>query len=450
MRGPGLAAGTTRRRHGASGRRRADRAGPARAAGPHRRRDRDEPGGEPGHGRPAGPAGTTYAESLTPLMHYQWSDLRVLREGPWKYILAPRPELYDLASDPGETRDLSTANTATARRLRAALEGLLRAERERALATDAGPGRPVGRGPAEAWRARLRQPRRRQGHGGAGRRPEGQDRRVPDAERADARGADAAPAEALRRERGQARPSCAGRRRQLPGALLPGPGPGRPRPVARGRRRTSSGRSPPCPASPRRISSLAEARLARAIRAARSRPCSAGSATPRTSRSCSIARASCGSSSATPRGPWPPTRRWRRWRPRTPSSGGAWASCCSASSSRIRRWRMFREATALDPTVADYWNSLGMVLGGAGQHDEAARRVHRGDDAGAEERALRLQPRPGADARRQARGAPSGSAARWRSIRRSDRRGSVSRNWRDDSPPPRRSRRGSGEQPSPK
>ncbi|MGD9904980.1 MAG: sulfatase-like hydrolase/transferase [Vicinamibacterales bacterium] len=74
----------------------------------------------------------TYAESLTPLVHYQWSDLRVLRDGTWKYILAPRPELYDLAADPGETRDLSTANTATARKLRAALEGLLRAERERA------------------------------------------------------------------------------------------------------------------------------------------------------------------------------------------------------------------------------------------------------------------------------------------------------------------------------
>ncbi len=90
-------------------------------------------------GGPPVPSATTYAESLTPLTHYQWSDLRVLREGPWKYILAPRPELYDLASDPGETRDLAAANTATARRLRAALEGLLRAERERALATDTAP-----------------------------------------------------------------------------------------------------------------------------------------------------------------------------------------------------------------------------------------------------------------------------------------------------------------------
>ena len=75
---------------------------------------------------------TTYAESLTPLVHYQWSDLRVLREGQWKYILAPRPELYDLAADPGELHDLATSNTATARRLRAGLETLLKAERDRA------------------------------------------------------------------------------------------------------------------------------------------------------------------------------------------------------------------------------------------------------------------------------------------------------------------------------
>ena len=33
----------------------------------------------------------------------------------------------------------------------------------------------------------------------------------------------------------------------------------------------------------------------------------------------------------------------------------------------------FKEATALDPGVADYWNSLGMVLGGGGQPEEAVR-----------------------------------------------------------------------------
>src|SRR4029453_13705666 len=53
-----------------------------------------------------GSAGTAetvhYAESPVPLLHFGWSDLRVLRSGSWKYILAPRPELYDLATDPHE------------------------------------------------------------------------------------------------------------------------------------------------------------------------------------------------------------------------------------------------------------------------------------------------------------------------------------------------------------
>ena len=41
-----------------------------------------------------------YAESLLPLLHYGWSDLRALRDGRWKYIQAPRPELYDLEARP--------------------------------------------------------------------------------------------------------------------------------------------------------------------------------------------------------------------------------------------------------------------------------------------------------------------------------------------------------------
>ena len=88
-------------RHGAAGRPGADGAGAPRVAGPRWR-------APPARtwrrhlvaGGPPVPSATTYAESLTPLVHYQWSDLRVLREGQWKYILAPRPELYDLASDP--------------------------------------------------------------------------------------------------------------------------------------------------------------------------------------------------------------------------------------------------------------------------------------------------------------------------------------------------------------
>jgi choline-sulfatase len=80
-------------------------------------------------GAKAPPGETTYAESLTPLLHYGWSDLRALRDGRFKYVQAPRPELYDLKEDPGETRNLVASQAARAEALRAALAGRLEAER---------------------------------------------------------------------------------------------------------------------------------------------------------------------------------------------------------------------------------------------------------------------------------------------------------------------------------
>jgi arylsulfatase A-like enzyme/Tfp pilus assembly protein PilF len=47
-----------------------------------------------------------YSESLYPLHHYGWSDLRALRAGRYKVIDAPRPELYDVDDDPTETSNL--------------------------------------------------------------------------------------------------------------------------------------------------------------------------------------------------------------------------------------------------------------------------------------------------------------------------------------------------------
>jgi choline-sulfatase len=77
-----------------------------------------------------------YAESLVPLLHFGWSDLRVLREGRWKYIQAPRPELFDLAADPGEQRNLAAAEPSRTAAFQAALGKLLDEERKVA----AGPG----------------------------------------------------------------------------------------------------------------------------------------------------------------------------------------------------------------------------------------------------------------------------------------------------------------------
>jgi arylsulfatase A-like enzyme/Flp pilus assembly protein TadD len=74
----------------------------------------------------------TYAESLVPLLHFGWSDLRVVREGRWKYIQAPRPELYDLATDPGEQTNLASAQASRAEAMRGALARFLDLERKSA------------------------------------------------------------------------------------------------------------------------------------------------------------------------------------------------------------------------------------------------------------------------------------------------------------------------------
>jgi len=41
-----------------------------------------------------------------PLHHFGWSDLRALRQGRYKLIAAPRPELYDLQDDPREEHNV--------------------------------------------------------------------------------------------------------------------------------------------------------------------------------------------------------------------------------------------------------------------------------------------------------------------------------------------------------
>ena len=48
-------------------------------------------------------ARTLYAESFAPLFDFGWSPLKSVRDGEWKYIDAPKPELFHLAADEGET-----------------------------------------------------------------------------------------------------------------------------------------------------------------------------------------------------------------------------------------------------------------------------------------------------------------------------------------------------------
>ena len=50
-----------------------------------------------------------YAETYFPRFHYGWQHLRAVRDGRFKFIEAPTPELYDLRQDPGETRNVYPA-----------------------------------------------------------------------------------------------------------------------------------------------------------------------------------------------------------------------------------------------------------------------------------------------------------------------------------------------------
>ncbi len=61
------------------------------------------------------------AESWYPRLHFGWSELRSARVGEWKYIAAPRPELYDLRVDRMETRNVAGDRAAVAARLAADL-----------------------------------------------------------------------------------------------------------------------------------------------------------------------------------------------------------------------------------------------------------------------------------------------------------------------------------------
>ena len=68
-------------------------------------------------------AETQYPETMG------WAGLRALRVGALKYIDAPRPELYDLGADPGETRNLAGARGADVERLKRGLDALRATER---------------------------------------------------------------------------------------------------------------------------------------------------------------------------------------------------------------------------------------------------------------------------------------------------------------------------------
>jgi arylsulfatase A-like enzyme/Tfp pilus assembly protein PilF len=71
-------------------------------------------------GKPLPPV-PLYFESLSAYYAYRWSPLRGVRFDRWKYIFGPDQELYNLADDPREQRNLAGEQGAKAGELRAAL-----------------------------------------------------------------------------------------------------------------------------------------------------------------------------------------------------------------------------------------------------------------------------------------------------------------------------------------
>jgi arylsulfatase A-like enzyme/Flp pilus assembly protein TadD len=71
-------------------------------------------------------ARSLYAETFLPRLHFNWSELRAVESINYHFIDAPKPELYDLTKDPGETQNLFAGKKAVGEEMRARLAALIR------------------------------------------------------------------------------------------------------------------------------------------------------------------------------------------------------------------------------------------------------------------------------------------------------------------------------------
>jgi len=67
-----------------------------------------------------------YSEAVYPRYHFGWSDLRALTSGRYKYVAAPRPELYDLQQDPRESHNIYSERQALGDRMQQELAAMER------------------------------------------------------------------------------------------------------------------------------------------------------------------------------------------------------------------------------------------------------------------------------------------------------------------------------------
>lgn len=71
------------------------------------------------------PQASAYSESMAPNLQFGWSPLHALRTPAYKFIDAPRPELYDLVRDPGEEKDVQNRLPDRALSMKRELDGLM-------------------------------------------------------------------------------------------------------------------------------------------------------------------------------------------------------------------------------------------------------------------------------------------------------------------------------------
>lgn len=79
-----------------------------------------------------------YSETYWPRYHYGWSDLKSLRKGQYKFIDAPKPELYDILDDPGEVNNLVNKKASLGHEMKRELKALIDSNSAEGI-EDAGP-----------------------------------------------------------------------------------------------------------------------------------------------------------------------------------------------------------------------------------------------------------------------------------------------------------------------
>jgi len=77
-------------------------------------------------GKQSNEPGSLYAETFLPRLHFNWSELRGVETNKYHFIDAPKPELYDLSKDPGETQNLLPQKKAVGEEMQAKLAALIR------------------------------------------------------------------------------------------------------------------------------------------------------------------------------------------------------------------------------------------------------------------------------------------------------------------------------------